>query len=265
MSNESRQPPSPEQFYIEYALYDEFKFLDSEDEAAWRIKYFSDTIDAYCPGCGSHSIFSNSNGNISYDKSLGAKDAHFAITLICSRSRSHTLYFLFRVKDRVMQKIGQYPSLASLNMYDVQKYAHVLDKKLFRELTKAIGLAAHGVGVGSFVYLRRIFETLVEEAHQLALAAPGWDEPVYQRSRMGEKIQILSDQLPKFLVDNRAMYSILSKGVHELEESECLAAFPVVKIGIEVILDEKIRKAAEQKKLEDAARAIQKLSGGAGT
>jgi hypothetical protein len=161
---------------------------------------------------------------------------------------------------RTMQKIGQLPSLATLSMYDVRKYGAVLEKNTFRELTKAIGLAAHGVGIGSFVYLRRIFEGLVEEAHQQAVQGQSWDEAAYKDGRMDDRIRLLSSFLPKFLVEHRTLYGILSKGIHELTEEECLAAFPAVKAGIEIILDDKIRIDAEQKKIAEAKRALQALS-----
>lgn len=254
-------PPTPKQFYIDYPLYDEFTFTEDQDRDGWRIKYFGETIDAYCPECGSHSIFSHNPRQILHEEDVWVYDHHFDVTLTCSRNKEHRLYFLFQVRGRIMQKIGQFPSLATLNFYDVRQYSSVLEKEIFRELTKAIGLAAHGVGVGSFVYLRRIFEGLVEQAHQMAVHEAEWDEGSYITARMSERILQLAQFLPEFLVKNRAMYGILSKGVHELTESECLAAFPVVKIGIEIILDAKIRAATEQKKLEDAARAIKNLAG----
>lgn len=164
-----------------------------------------------------------------------------------------------------MQKIGQFPSLATLNLFDVRQYASVLSPDSFREFTRAIGLAAHGVGVGSFVYLRRIFEGLVEEAHLEAAKQPAWDEDSYVRSRMVERISLLQHHLPPFLVENRSMYAILSKGVHELAEPECLKAFPALKIGIEIVLDAKLRATAEKKKLEQAAKAIQSLAAGGET
>jgi hypothetical protein len=193
----------------------------------------------------------------------------YETALHCSRNSSHQLLFLLKVnKDkRTIQKIGQHPSLADLNMYDVKKYADVLSNAAFREFTKAIGLAAHGVGVGSFVYLRRIFEGLVEEAHKFAKSpeawsetGQAWDEDQYQKARVGEKIQMLNRYLPAFLVENRAMYGILSKGVHELSEEECLAAFPVVKVGIEIILDARLEEDARRKKLQAAQKAIQALA-----
>ena len=40
-----------------------------------------------------------------------------------------------------------------------------------KELRKAIGLHAQGIGVGAFVYVRRIFERLIDKAKELAIAA----------------------------------------------------------------------------------------------
>jgi hypothetical protein len=253
-------PPTPKQFYIDFPLYEEFTFPLEQNAAGWRIKYFEGTMDAYCTECADHSIFSRSLSSVEHAKDSWIGDHLFSVSISCSRNKKHSLYFVFKVAGRTMQKVGQFPSLASLNLYDVRKYGAVLNKATFQELTKAIGLAAHGIGIGSFVYLRRIFEGLVEEAHIAAKAGAAWNEELYGRSRMGERIPLLADFLPAFLVENKSMYSILSTGIHELTEAECLAAFPVVKIGIEIILDAKIQAAAQRKKLESATLAIQNLT-----
>jgi hypothetical protein len=252
--------PTPQQFFIEYPLYEVVIFDEPHAQEGWDIKYFEGTFDSYCPECGSHSIFSRTGINKSYPSDVWVGKSMFGVELKCTRTPTHLLYFLFKIDGWTMQKIGQFPSLASLNLYDVKKYAPVLLKAAFQELTKAIGLAAHGVGVGSFVYLRRIFEGLVEQAHIAAKTGTEWDEEQYSSSRMGEKIALLAAFLPAFLVENKTMYGILSKGIHELTEEECLAAFPVVKVGIEIILDAKIEEAAVRKKLETARLAIQKLA-----
>ena len=123
-------------------------------------------------------------------------------------------------------------------------------------MTRGIGLAAHGVGIGSFVYIRRVFENLIEEAHQLTKKDGGLDEDAYKKARMDEKIELLKNHLPDFLVENKVLYSILSKGIHELTEEECLQYFETVKIGIEQILDEKI---IQKEKAEKAARAKESI------
>jgi len=251
-------------FYIDCPLYETVSFDEGDDELPYDI-LFGESLhfDAYCPSCGQHSIFKRNF--------LGSRPGMYKDWLstnsliaqfVCSRNKSHVLKFWVRVdgEKRSMQKVGQFPSLATLSMYDIRKYGTVLEKNTFRELTKAIGLAAHGVGIGSFVYIRRIFEGLVEEAHQQATQEKDWDEKSYREGRMDDRIRLLSDFLPKFLVEHRSLYGILSKGVHELSEDECLAAFPAVKAGIEIILDDKIRIDAEQKKIAEAKRAIQALS-----
>lgn len=109
-------------------------------------------------------------------------------------------------------------------------------------MNKAVGLVSHGIGIGSFIYLRRIFETLIEEAHREALKDSEWNDDIFNRSRMDEKISMLKNHLPEFLVTNRIIYSILSLGVHSLDEQTCLDDFDSIKASIELILDEKIER-----------------------
>ena len=174
---------------------------------------------------------------------------------------------MFRAHRGVLQKIGQIPSLADLALPDLRKYRPVLGDDRHKELTRAIGLTTHGVGIGAFVYLRRVFESLIEEAHVTAKSEPNWDEAAYSRGRMDEKIAMLKELLPAFLVQNRGLYGILSVGVHTLSEEECLAAFPAVKLAIELILDELLEEHERQAKLASAAKSIAALrasGGGAG-
>jgi len=96
--------------------------------------------------------------------------------------------FYFRVKDLRISKVGQYPSLADLHLQGIAKYRKVLEPKEYAELARAIGLSAQGIGIGSFVYLRRVFENLIEIAHQKASGVEGWEEGNFQKVRMHEKI-----------------------------------------------------------------------------
>ncbi|MGD9725837.1 MAG: hypothetical protein AB7R40_14025 [Nitrospiraceae bacterium] len=108
-----------------------------------------------------------------------------------------------------------------------------------------------------FVYLRRLFEALIEKARQTAAAEPGWDEAAFKNARMDEKIAILRQHLPKFLVDNRALYGIMSMGVHMLSKARCLEAFPVVRVGIELMLDERLERTCSRE--EDCRRSKEHL------
>jgi hypothetical protein len=185
----------------------------------------------------------------------------FLVQFACTRDDSHWLFFIFRVQDDKVVKIGQSPSLADLQAPGVKKYRKLLGDERFRELTRAIGLHAHGVGIGAFVYLRRIFEDLISAAQVEAATVPGWDQEAFDRGRMDDKILLLKDFLPAFLVDNRVIYSILSKGIHTLTEEECLRHFDAVKVGIELILDEQLARRERQEKIARTAKALAGIKG----
>ena len=113
-----------------------------------------------------------------------------------------------------------------------------MDERDGKEFHRAIGLAAHGVGVGSFVYLRRVFERLIHGRFEEFKVAEGWKDEQFRGIRMEDKIALLKDRLPEFLVQNRKIYSILSKGLHELDETACLNWFEVMKQSIIIILED---------------------------
>lgn len=200
----------------------------------------------------------------------------FEVIFRCARNEYHQIRYIFLIiLDQIgankkigltqfIIKIGQYPSFGDLALPELTKYSAVLDKQILGEFKRGIGLASHDVGIGAFVYLRRVFEYLLEEAHQTARGTTGWDEESYIKSRISEKIRILREYLPIFLVQNPIIYSLLSKGLHELTEQECLEHFDALRICIEIILDEKVesrQKAAKQKQAELTLQAIsQKLS-----
>ncbi|ASA21293.1 short-chain dehydrogenase [Paenibacillus donghaensis] len=186
------------------------------------------------------------------------------LKFLCSRNINHTLLFFFNTDESVdgeitITKIGQFPSTADIANEATKKYVKVLGRDLSREFNKAIGLVSHGVGIGSFVYLRRIFENLIEEAHSEAKSETDWNEEEYLKARMNEKVGLLKGQLPEFLVQHKSLYSILSKGIHELSEEECLEMFSIVRSGIELILDEKLEKIKKDKKIAEASRSIEAL------
>lgn len=153
-------------------------------------------------------------------------------------------------------KVGQFPSLADLSIPDTAQFQEALGKNRIRELNKAIGLAAHGVGVGSYIYLRRVFESLVEEAHEIARKLPGWDEEEYQRSRMLEKISLVKAHLPKFLVEHPQLHGILSKHIHELSEDECLKNFELMKEAVLIIARDKKAAHDEARHRERTAKLL---------
>ena len=155
----------------------------------------------------------------------------------------------------IMEKVGQYPSMADLQMFNIEKFRTVLKKEAFRDLRTALGLYASGVGCGSFVYLRRIFEGLVEEAETKASKSEGWDAGEYRNRDFNKKIEYLETFGQKLIPDELSpvktkIYGVLSRGVHASSDQECIELFPAMKYVIEELLDHKIATKEREEKLK---------------
>ena len=175
---------------------------------------------------------------------------------MCARSNAHVLRYFFRKGTNTVQKIGQFPSLADIANDEVSQYRNLMSKADANEFHKAIGLAAHGVGVGSFVYLRRVFERLIYKRFEEFKTPESWKDADFYNVRMEEKIDLLKAHLPDFLIENRRVYSILSTGVHELDEKTCLQWFEVMKQSIVIMLEDDKKKKEELSRRSAFAQAI---------
>lgn len=183
------------------------------------------------------------------------------IQIKCKRTDEIFRYFiLWDASNKHLIKIGQHPSVADFHISEIKQYNKLLSNEKLKEFTRAIGLAANGVGIGSFVYLRRVFEFLIEEAYQLCLIEKIVTEEQYNKSRMDEKIKLLANHLPTFLVENKSIYSVLSLGIHELDETTCLDNFDTLRVGIEIILDEKLDELKKKAKIEEAKKKLGQLT-----
>lgn len=173
------------------------------------------------------------------------------VTLKCGRYEDKIDIMLVANSEKhYIMKVGQYPTIADMHKVQIKQYRSVLSEEDMKDFARAIGLAASGIGIGSFVYLRRIFENQIEEAFDKALEKGDVVKEEFIRKRMDDKIEMLKNYLPETLVEARSIYGILSKGIHSLTEEECLMHFDVVKCGLEMILDDKLeqKKKAEKRK-----------------
>ena len=205
-------PKDKQKAFVESSLYE--RFLIEEQDEAEIVKFFygGGTLDSWCMSCRRPSVFhikSQLPGYGEPEKKM-PYSVIISIEAVCGRGGPQsyngcgaTLNIILKKDADNIIKIGQHPSIADLEFAS-------LDKGVFKELTKqqrgefgkAVGLVAHGVGIGSFVYLRRVFENLVSEAHDSAMKEKDWNENLYNRSRMPEKIKLLSNNLPARLVEN---------------------------------------------------------------
>lgn len=265
-----------EQLLVSKGLYDNVDItvddLAELEKYLSKSKYVGNTIDSFCVHCGTNRVFEyadsevhDSTGmvrmNIFDDVNAKARkpkkeeifnsylNRRYVLTYRCTRNKEHAILFDLIVNDDKIIKIGQYPSVADLIIPETAKYKSILGKQ-YRDFSKAVGLFAHGIGIGSFVYLRRIIENLVFDKYNQVADELGLSKENFEHLKFDKKIETLKNYLPKVLVTNKNVYGIVSKGVHELSEEECREMFPYIKAGIELILDdllaEKERKEKEK-------------------
>jgi hypothetical protein len=180
--------PTLKALFLETPLYEKFDIQYSDSEYLFSLRYFQNTLDAFCPFCSKYSTFKGIQNNPTHPvegwevfKFADFDEAKNFIfedwtshrihhtNLICTRDEDHLMLFSFYFTPKALMKVGQFPSIADLSMPDLRRYREVLTPEKYKELNRGIGLITHGVGIGAFTYLRRIFEDLIEEAHKKTL------------------------------------------------------------------------------------------------
>ena len=251
-----------ETFFFDTPIYsfETIEDIDAPDFDALFSRGHSRDIEGYNPWKKVQSTFTLTRNLIYSNLGFFDEGGFGTLTLRCKRYSDEFIFYVYwDSAEKKLGKIGQFPTVADFHIGEVKQYIKVISNDKLRELTRAIGLAANGVGIGSFVYLRRIFEHLIFEAYEIGKAEGKVNEADFQRARMDRKIELLHDYLPSFLSDNKDMYSILSLGIHELDEKTCLAHFDTLRVGIEIILDEKLDEFRKKEKIEAAKKKLADL------
>lgn len=268
-----------EDLFLKMPLYDKLELNSALEYKLVDILRFTGKLDMFCVGCNKESTFTGFDNltdyvpGVSYTSNSSklmervftlpkyfASKKVFTVKLKCYRNENHLMLFNFYIKDNILIKIGQYPSLMDIAHHSLKKYRRILGTEYYNEFNRAIGLAALNVGLGAFIYLKRIFDKLLEDAHKEIFADEKWNELEYLASPMHKRISLLKNHLPPFLVEKRDLFSILNKDVHELSEAECLKFFPVLQGAIEHILDEKLIEIARYQKRRQLEDSIDQIS-----
>ncbi len=258
-----------EDLLVNKGLYDSVEIciddLDELEKLLSGSSYNGYNINCFCANCNEIRTFEtvdktihNESGfaridffNDYYDPSIQEifndyLNKRYSLSFRCTRNHKHSILFDLLVTNNKIIKIGQYPSFADLANRDISRYKSVLGNK-FNEYSKSLGLFSHGIGIGSFVYLRRIIESLIFDKYDEVKESLNISHDDFMKSEFKDKIDILKNYLPSVLVKNKNIYSIISKGIHHLNEEECSSIYPVIKDGIELILDDLI---AEKQRIE---------------
>jgi hypothetical protein len=252
---------------LESPLYSKAPNLEIGDFRSGDVLKYSDfQFDAHCIFCEKGSTFKTSrtgrfSDNLEFARREDIIEANTVTAILaCQRDTSHRYFYMFDVYPELLVKIGQRPSMETIAGSGLEKYRSILGKQYFAELHRAGGLISHGIGIGAFVYLRRIFERLIA-THRATFEQTHGVIDRFDGMRMDEKIDALKESLPATLVRNRGVYGILSKGLHELDEDTCKKHFTILKAAILAILEEDFQTREKEKAADDLSRAITEVLG----
>lgn len=187
--------------------------------------------------------------------------SNFSLTTQCKRCGSECNYLFSgitrsSIDKRYIEKYGQWPALADFHRGDLDKFDDVTTKEQRDDFNRAIDSASHGFTAGACAYLRRVLESIIEEAKTDFLKTtppPEWLDK-YNSSSTSKKISLLGDKIPSFLSNNKRIYNLLSQGIHSLSDSECSELFPQLRQAIELIFQgrhEVIARARHEKMISD--------------
>ncbi len=211
-------------------------------------------VELYCPRCKEKRIFKCSDVTTAgYYLSKSVNEAlivHNNELLIydfsCEYNHSFKVSFETLGKGNLV-KFGQYPSSMYFSKEINDNIIKELDESEKEYYLLSIKSKENNLNIASVVYLRRVFESLIEKAKNKS-----------KTDFTGMKTKDIIKQLVKENLLNEmlkstgynVLYSLLSDGVHNLSEEECNEQFKLLKSAIEIILEDEIyKKQLEKRKI----------------
>jgi len=188
------------------------------------------------------------------------------LNLECTSNEKHKFHVIFQItEDDYLIKIGQFPSILDFDN-SLKEYKKILkNNNVAKELTNAEILKTHNMGVGAFLYLRRIFEGLIMEQFEHVKNKGVIDEHEFNTAKTKDKVDLLHQNklVPNYLVEiNPFIYDILSKGVHQLSEEECNRHYDTLREAILLSLEEKLEMDRKEKLKKSTKNKLNKIHEG---
>jgi len=259
-------------------LYKRFELSSLDYSEIIEIIFYEGFVDCFCPYCGKSSIFSGKldvnqqqekvNTQFSLSSFPGGgggtvkifqKPELYSLNFYCSRHTNHILNVVYKIENGSLTKIGQSPSLFEIQRGVFKKYKTVLGEN-YNDLYNSIMFYSSHFGVAAFAHLRRILENyFMRMAHEQCKKESNWNEKQFREARFIEKLELLKNNLPETLIQNPRIYSIISKGIHELSEEECLLYFEAVKECVFLCLDDTIEENRRIKSKENIKTELSRI------
>lgn len=153
------------------------------------------------------------------------------------------IVMLFDYDGKSIKKIYQSFQNNLINEDEMKRFKKLklLDENDILELSKANKCKTLGMSIASFVYLRRVFENMLDKIYNREKEKIKLEKTkvVFSSLPIKEKVSLLKAYLPTLLNEKSSnakygeLYKILSEGIHNLDEKTCDSLFDFL---IELIL-----------------------------
>lgn len=162
-------------------------------------------------------------------------------------------YAVFVLTDDGYESIGFYPEIFSAFDFD-SKYSSVLTSEQLSDLGMASKANSLGMGIASFVYLRRVLESLVNKVLDDNQVSCKHLNSFKDKLKEAEKFVPL---FPERFGDVKGrLYNFISEGVHSWSEEECLRLYSLAEYVVISVLDYYKKQKEESEKTEELQKRI---------
>lgn len=153
------------------------------------------------------------------------------------------IVMIFDYDGKSIKKIYQSYQNTLINEDEMKRFKKLklLDENDILELSKANKCKTLGMSIASFVYLRKVFENMLDKIYNREKEKIKLEKTKVEFSSLPikEKVSLLKAYLPTLLNEKSSnakygeLYKILSEGIHNLDEKTCDSLFDFL---IELIL-----------------------------
>lgn len=229
-------------------------------------------VDLHCETCGGTRAFSCVS---QYAPTLYAGTILTELDYACKNCRADnrsTKRFCLAVIGEgttgAVQKIGEYPAYSPVTSRKVFDLIGENHREMFLQGRRA---ELRGLGIGAFAYYRRIVDDqkdLIIEQLEKAAKRLGVSPEVLKifvdakaEDQFTNAIKKIKDALPKALFINEhnpltLLYDILSDGIHDLSDEECLVHARAVRTLLIALADRMSEISKDEAKVQDAIGAF---------
>lgn len=244
------------EWFTDLALYQPVDYGTSSPPAVKAILTYTGKLDFYCPECQKSATFegvlsaetqNSMASEIMATKSFGFASGFwtqhiFSKQLACTRA-GHLANFYFQIQNGKLYKVGQQPAIADIHIGEMQPYLSVLGLDRVKRLEKAISLAANGDGLGSYIYLKQLFLSLLSEMDAIEQSDNPNDQAIRTMEPVVEKIQRLASRVPSFLIEHPELYAMIDEPLETLTDDTCLKHFKALNTAVYFLIDAKLAEA----------------------